>query len=382
VIPQPDPREPQSPTAWPADDVADRLDLVAASFEAARHAGGGLIERDFLVAGHRIRLKAASGELLGRLSRSLAHLGSDVAGEPVLAIHVWDSETQQTPPPPIPDVRGEQAPGAFFYYSDDRVRAGFQLGTSGDPRELAAYPYAPTPALSVLDTERDEAWFWLADAERLPYWEEATPMRFLLDWWLRERGVQQVHAAAVGRSDGGVLIVGPSGSGKSSAALSALHSELLYAGDDYAAVAIEPHPWVHSLYNSGKLMADHMARLPFLVPALANRDRLEREKAVVYVHEHWPERVATGFPLQAVLVSRVVPGLKRARTAQASRAEGLAALAPSTVFQMHTRGRDSLARMRRLAEMVPTHRLEVGSEIASIPDAVSALLARLSTPIR
>ena len=364
--------------AWTADDSAVALDRVASSFVAAVRASGGTDDREYVVAGHRMRLRAADADLMHRLSRTFTHLWTASAAEPELTIHLWDSASAGTRAPPTPDVQGEQAPGAFFYYSDSRVRVGFQLGTSGDARVLAVYPHAPTPALSVLDTERVEAWYWVADARRIPYWERATPVRYLLDWWLRDRGVQQLHAGAVGTPEGGVLLVGKSGSGKSTATLSTLQSALGYAGDDYVAVALEPRPWVHSLYSSGKLMADHVARLPFLLPALANSEELEREKAVVYVHEHWPENIATGFPLRAILVSRVVPGLVDARLVEASPATGLAALAPSTVFQMHTRGQDSLARMRRLAEVVPTYVLELGSNMPSIAGSISDLLARLN----
>ena len=325
-----------------------------------------------------MRLRAADPDLVQRMSRSFTHLETEAGDEPELTVHLWDSSRAATPPPPIPEVRGEQAPGAFFYFSDPRVRVGFQLGTSGDARVLGVYPHAPTPALSVLDAERGEAWYWVADAGRIPYWELANPVRYLLDWWLRDRGAHQVHAGAVGTPEGGVLLVGKSGSGKSTATMSALQSNLGYAGDDFVAVTLEPTPWVHSLYSSGKLMADHVVRLPFLLPGVSNSDELEREKAVVYVHEHWPERIATGFPLRAILAARVVPSLVDARLVEVPAAVGLAALAPSTVFQMHTRGGDSLARMRRLAEVVPSYVLELGSNIPSIAAAISDLLERLT----
>ena len=364
---------------WTGGAGLERLHEEAdGSFRAAAHASGGHAESDFLVAGRRLRLRASEDVLLRRLSRTFAHLRAAGEGEPELTIHVWDSATHRTPAPPIPEVGDEQAPGAFFYASNTRLRVGFQLGTSGDERVLAVYPEAPTPALSVLDREQRQAWYWVADAGRIPYWEEATPFRYLLDWWLREEGVHQLHAGAVGTTGGGVLIVGKSGSGKSTAALSALQSELQYGGDDYVAVSLEPEPWVHSLYSSGKLMGDHVRLLPFLLASLANPDELEYEKAVVYVNEHWPENVASGFPLRAILAAKVVPGLDVARLTETSRLEGLRALAPSTVFQMHTRGSDSLARMRKLAEAVPSYRLELGSDTASIPRAISALLQELN----
>ena len=183
----------------------------------------------------------------------------------------------------------------------------------------------------------------------------------------------------MGTPEGGVLLVGKSGSGKSTSTLSTLQSDVLgYAGDDYVGVSVAPSPWVHSLYSSGKLMPNHVERLPFLLSALANTDQLDVEKAVVYVDEEWPRHIMAGFPLRAILVPRVVPGLVEAHIYAASAVAGLAALAPSTVFQMHTQRQDSLARMRRLVQSVPCFVLELGSDMASIPDAISGLLGRLA----
>jgi hypothetical protein len=363
---------------WTESQQFARIELVEESFAAATTASGTVQSRDFVIAGYRVRVRAATSGLLARLSRALAHLEAAVSAEPQLTINLWDSGTGETPAPPTPAVEGEQAPGAFFYYSDDRLRAGYQLGTSGDARVLSSYPEAPTPALSVLDMERNAAWYWVEDAARIPYWEEATPVRYILDWWLRDRGVHQLHAGAVGTPEGGVLLVGKSGSGKSTSTLATLSSDLRYAGDDYVAVSQGDVPEVHSLYSSGKLMSDHVQRLPFLLPTLDNASRLDEEKAVVFINERWPSNISTGFPLRAILAPRVVPGAERAQVREVSPAMGLAALAPSTVFQMHTRGQDSLARMRRLVECVPSFTLELGSDMASIPRAIADLLERLT----
>jgi hypothetical protein len=236
----------------------------------------------------------------------------------------------------------------------------------------------PTPALSVLAVGRGRAWYWVEDAERIPYWEQATPLVYLMHWWLREHDTHLLHAGAVGTEAGGVLLVGKSGSGKSTATLSTLQSdELRYAGDDYVAVSLTETPWVHGLYSAGKLMPNHVQRLPFLLSALSNTDQLDVEKAVVYVHEQWPGHITRGFPLRAILAPKVVPSLREARVVETSRIAALAALAPSTVFQMHTRAQDSLEHMRRLAELVPSYVLELGSDMASIPASILELLRRL-----
>lgn len=361
-----------------AADTLGTLELVEESFAAALRPPRAVAEASYRLGGHVVRFRSPNECMLAKLTASFTHLRVDRAERADLTVGLWDS-SGGAPPPPTPDVGDETAPGAFFYFSDDRVRLGYQLGTSGDARVLAVYPYSPTPALSVLANGRGEAWYWVADAERIPYWEQATPLVYLLHWWLRERGVHLLHAGAVGTETGGVLLVGKSGSGKSTATLSALQSdELRYAGDDYVAVSLGETPFVHGLFSAGKLMPDHVERLPFLLPALANTHQLDVEKAVVFVHEQWPGHITSGFPLRAILAPRVVPGLRESHVVETSGLATLAALAPSTVFQMHTRAQDSLVHMRRLAERVPGYVLELGSDMESIPRAIGELLQRLN----
>src|SRR6266487_1205846 len=355
------------------------LDPIEGSFAAAVRASVGVISQTYRLAEHVVQLVSPNKEMLDKLTRTFTHLRTRSAATPDLTVHLWDSSSRKTLLPPLPEVAEETAPGAFFYYNDERVRMGFQLGTSGDARVLAVYPHLPTPALSVLSVNTGRAWYWVEDAERIPYWEQATPLVYLLHWWLRERGLHLVHAGAVGTADGGAILVGKSGSGKSTATLTALQSdELQYAGDDYVAIQLEPAPFVHGFYSAGKLMANHVERLPFLLSALSNTDQLDVEKAVVYVHEHWPQQITKGFPLRAILVPRIAPGALQARVELLPRLAALAAMAPSTVFQMHTRGQDSLSHMRKLAELVPSYRLELGSDMPSIPRVIVDLLRQLA----
>jgi hypothetical protein len=370
--------DPSTETASVAEPLGASLrEQLADTFFLTAERSGGTVDADFVLADARVRLRSAGPEMLLRMSRAFRHALASDDGVPDLTIHLWDSASYQTPKPPLPRTEGEAAPGAFFYYSDERFRMGFQVGTSGDARVLAVYPEKPTPALSVLDAEAGEAWYWVEEAARIPYWEEATPMVYLFDWWLRDRGIHLLHAGAVGTEVGGAILVGKSGSGKSTSTLSTLDSDLLFAGDDYVAVAVEPRPWVYGLYGSGKLMPDHVDRLPFLLPTLSNPARLSEEKAVVYVAEHWPGKMSSGFPLEAIVVARVDGSATRTTIEPVTPLAGLAALAPSTVFQMHTRGQDSLARMRILAERIPSFVLRAGLDVSTTPPAIAALLEQL-----
>jgi hypothetical protein len=343
-----------------------RLDGVESSFAAAAAATGGITEDRYAMAGATICLRFASPALRERLTPAFAHLAepsSNSGSAPALMVSLWDSASTGAEPPPRPSAPDDHAPGALFHYHEPPLRSAYQPGLE---------------TLSILDSESSEAWHWVADAFDQPYWDQASPIRQILFWWLSSRGYLQVHGAAVGTRTGGVLLVGKGGSGKSTVALSSLGSELLYAGDDYVAVTLEPTPRVQSLYSSAKLEPHHIREfLPALVPLIANGERLDDEKAVLYLHEHFPDHTTAGFPLRAVVVPQVTPTRREPRIVEASRAAALAALAPSTIFQLHTADQSAFSEMSRLIGQLPCYALELGSDAQAIPGAIAALLSTL-----
>src|SRR5919199_4913478 len=241
--------------------AADRLEGLATSFARA----GDVVAHDYVIGGSRVSLRFASDALRERLAPAFAHLAAPGGGAPELTVNLWDSASTGMEPPPRPPAASDEAAGALYHFNDPPLRGAYQ---------------AAFEALSVLDADAGVAWYWIADAGNLPSWEQACPIRQILFWWLAPRGYLQVHGAAVGTPGAGVLIVAPAGSGKSTVALACLGSDLLYAGDDYVAVRLEPSPRVASLYNSGKIDPAHLRdRLPRLA---THADRCEDEKAVLY----------------------------------------------------------------------------------------------------
>jgi len=333
--------------------AADRLEGLATSFARA----GDVVAQEYVVGGSRVSLRFASAALRERLAPAFAHLAAPPSGEPELTVHLWDSASAGMEPPPRPPAASGEAAGALYHFHEPPLRGAYQ---------------AAFEALSVLDADAGVAWYWVADARGLPSWEQACPIRQLLFWWLAPRGYLQVHGAAVGKPEGGVLIVGPAGSGKSTTALACLGSDLLYAGDDYVAVRLEPSPQVASLYNSGKLDPAHLhERLPQLLPVA---DRLDDEKAILYVERHFPRQTTSGFPLAALLVPAVRPDGREPRVVSASRATAFAALGPSTMFQLHTAGAGELATLSSLVARVSCYTLELGSDLSAVPETISGLL--------
>ena len=353
-----------SPATVPKRSEA-HFDGLVSSFDAAADATGVIRDR-YSIAGAPVSLHFASPALRERLTRAFSHLGeraTERSGASELSVFLWDSASTGAEPPSRPQVPADHADGALYYIDRPPLRAAYQPGLE---------------TLSVLDSEAGVAWHWVADAFEQPSWDQASPVRQILFWWLGSRGRTQVHGAAVGTSAGGALLVGKGGSGKSTAALASLGSELLYAGDDYVAVSLEPTPWVHSLYNSGKLdLSTIRELLPHLLPLASNPETLDREKAVFYVQEQFPDQTTSGFPLRAILVPTVHADRREHRITEASRAAAFAALAPSTILQLHTAGSDVFAMMSRLIQQVPCYGIELGSDIASIPETIAEFLARL-----
>ena len=322
----------------------------------------GPVERSYIIGGNHVRL-SFSGPALLSLTRALEHLATDDDSTPDLTICLWDSESTGQRMVPRPWQESDfLARGVIQGYNTERIYTAFQHGSG---------------AVSVLDKERNLAVFWAPDSS-LPYWEYGSPLRSILHWWLLSQGLQLVHAAAVGNANGGVLIGGKGGSGKSTTALTCLESHLNYIGDDYTLLGLDSGPVVYSLYNSAKLNSDHVQRFPSLLPKIANPDRLADEKALLFVNEHYPAKVVTQLPVRAVLLPRVT-GLPETRWKRISVALTLAALAPSTIFQLPRAGNEAFQFLAAFIRQLPCFSLEVGTELSTIPPVIEGLLAEIDS---
>jgi hypothetical protein len=331
--------------------------------EAAASAGERVLEIG--VAGARVRLRFAGDALADRMSEAFSHLAGADAPLPGLTIDAWDSAGSGVAPPlsvpgglPQPSVdAGEVNPRRLW--RDGRGRLAVWQPAEG--------------SLSMVDLGAAHGWFWFHDAEALPFWEIASPLRLVLGWWLAARGTPLVHAGAVGRREEGLMLVGRGGSGKSTTSLACLCAPLVFAGDDYVVLEPSETPVVHSIYGSGKVDADNLHRLPALAGRWWNEDRLDREKAVVFVHRAAPGRMVRSLPVRAVAVPKVT-GRTETTFRRIPPAVALAALAPSTILQITGSGDEALGPMAGLLRSVPSYALELGTEVTAIPDAVEALL--------
>lgn len=346
------------------DDTQAPLDFFTQAEDAygrAAAASGGEVERWLSLAGATLHLRLAGPALLP-LMRALVHLDIEAPGAasaPALTIRLWDSRTTGIEPPVRPwafeDYGGR---GEVRGFGDDRIRIGFLM---------------PHNTLSLYDAGRARAVYRIASDRSIPDHELGAPLRSILHWWASAHGLQMAHAGAVGAGGAGVLLVGRGGSGKSTTALACLAAGLRYAADDYCLLGAETEPTVYGLYSTGKLHPHDVARLPFLRGQAGNPDRLPPEKAVFFLAERFGERLAARLAVRAIVLPQVTAG-DVPRLVRVSPAAGLAALAPSTIFQLPYAGGGVLATLGRLCKQVPCYRLELGGDLERVPETIARLL--------
>jgi hypothetical protein len=315
----------------------------------------GVIDQSYAIAGQHIELRFAGPDLVPCITPALSHLRVHSPHAPALTVGLFDSASTRVP------VTLPTRDQVWSYENES-------LCILLDPGSNSA---------SLLDRAQRLALFWIPSAAHFSYHEAGFPLRHIIRWWMGPLGLQLVHAGVVGNAHGGVLLPGKSGSGKSTTTLACLESGLDYVGDDFVLLAAKPEPYAYGVYNSAKLNPPDLPRFPALTPLVRNRARLDTEKALFFLQERFPERIKTGLPVRALLVPRVM-GATNTRVRPLRAAEGLTALAASTILLFRGAGAEDLERMSEVVKKIPCFVLELGSDLAQIPAAISNLLSELS----
>jgi hypothetical protein len=176
-----------------------------------------------------------------------------------------------------------------------------------------------------------------------------------------------------------ILLGGPGGAGKSTTALVSLLAGLEYMGDDYIALQEESGGSYtgHSLYCSTHLTPSHLARFPELVPH-AIPGRLPREdKSLVLLSEVRPGELSRKATIRAVALPKVVDA-EDTRMRPATTVESLLRMAPSSLLLLPYAGlmENEFERLSKFLEATPKYWLELGRDLAQIPERIGELLER------
>jgi hypothetical protein len=355
----PDPSAVPETETHSQDRAAFLEQLVEASDRAAA-AVGGFDDVWLELAGRPIRVRFAGQAVAAKLLPALAHLRIDPVEIPALTVRVWDSEsTASAAPAPSWDLDDFREYGVIRGFFGDGLFTVFEWGSR---------------SLNVVNSERDEAFYWVRNSDSLGLPERGAPLRTLFNLWLAGQDVQLVHGGAVGHPDGCVLLVGRSGAGKTSTALSCLDSDLGHIGEDYCLVSQGDPPTVASLYSSAKVDADGLPRLPTAEDLVASMPIKEGDKALLDIHAHLPQKMMRGAPLKAVAIPRIT-GLRETTVEPSSAGAALAAVAPSTMLQLPGNGAPAMRLLSSVVQSVPCLYLNVGTDPALIPPAIERILS-------
>ena len=345
------------------------LDLMLAGADRAGNAAG-TEDRHYRFADVTVGVRFCGPTVAAALGPCLEHVRTDVGDAPDVTVHCADAVSTAEPVSPLVGLLLDRIDHDWHAWLTPRHEI---RGIGGERVPTAFEPWSGI--LSAYDRDRKVGAWWIRDAAEVPAYERAAPLRSLLGWALADHGLQSVHAAAVGRPDGGVLLAGPGGSGKSSTALRALAAGFGHLADDYCLISTSGPPTAHSLFAVAKLdgPAD-LERLPEFRAAVTNPDRAGTEKLVIDLRRDFPDRVLTSFPIRAVVVPRVDPDGPTASTPLPP-AAALRALGPTTLLQLPGAGTDALRAMGDLVRSVPCFELRLGPDADAIPGAVARLLA-------
>lgn len=334
----------------------------ASQIGRAVFAEGAGSERVYGLGGLRCQFRYADRAAEAAVHRALAHVEISPAGAPDLTIGVWDeAQTARLLPDPHPHMLVDYRNHCLELCSDARYLALEErwLGTR-----------------SFIDRQTGEAWYCMRDARALPYYERAAPLRSLLNALLVGRRRHLVHAAAVGTSEGGILLTGPPGAGKSSSALACLGGELGFVADDWCGVTAGREPRIFSVYASTKLRLDGLDRFPEMRGRIDNFDRLDEEKATAFLAEHWRSGLVAECPVKAIFVPEVT-GSARTTVVPTTGREAWRAMTSWTLKQLTGCGRESIALLTQFAASLPAFRLQLGRDRHEVRAALEEAVARL-----
>lgn len=314
----------------------------------------------------QIELNFAGPALLPAVAPALAHLaaGAVADAEAEIVLDLWDrASTGVLPPRPPFDV-------------EDYRRYGQRAIAYAEPFALMHAPNAGM--LFAYDRAARHGYFWADDAARLSIYERAAPVQTLFHWALAEFGWQVVHAAAVGYARGGVLLVGNTGAGKSTTALSCLAQDgIKFLCDDKCLVRLAPEPTAFSLFSSGKIKADMLDKMPQFRSQLAGwDDYFKAKKGLVYLYPAYAEHMIQSFPIKALVLPAVTNG-PHASIQPASAISTFRQIGPSTVIWLPGAEADNYRFTAELTRRLPCYRLNLAVNPERNQQAIAELLAGL-----
>lgn len=226
--------------------------------------------------------------------------------------------------------------------------------------------------LTAIDRRTRRGLVWFTAADRIASWHVARPFLHAIKGLSLETPWTPIHAAGVAIANKAVLIVGQSGAGKTSIALSCVTQGWSYLGDDAVMVRADPAR-VGALYSSARLRADTFARFPEIMKAsLRVSDDAGEQKAEVDMRL-LPTASAAEAEIRAILFPQP-GGWGDLSLAAMHKSDALRKLMEATRQSMIGDEAAVFAKLSSLVASVPCYHMTASGDLAALSAGLAKLL--------
>ena len=229
--------------------------------------------------------------------------------------------------------------------------------------------------LSAINMQQNRAYCVVHDMQTLPWWMAGSPLLVIIHVWLREKGLQLTHAAAIGNGQTSLLLVGKGGSGKSTSTLACLTEGSHYLGEDYCIIDSQQIPNVFSLYQSAKWEANTRALFPQYEHFITNPETANDGKALLYYQDIFPRQMQISAPIRAVL-SLTIGKQNNPILQEYDSSSTLKDVVMSTLLQLPFYHPRTISILQNLVKRVKTYRLILGQDIKANTQTIQSLLTK------
>ncbi len=344
--------------------------LLERAFQYAMEKNSAEVQEScFVFGGRPVRFRIVGRELHQRILRPFSHLRSTgkASDIPQLTIDLWD------------ECKTKVRCQAHTISCDSKWN---QITVQSSDRRYLAQQLPNT--LTCLDRTESRIVGSIAWSPWVFIYEFAKPFARLLLEWHNDQGIQVIHGGLVAKNGQGALLVGKSGSGKSTSSLACLCGGLDFLGEDFVGLEITKEGTVigHSLYNSVFLERNHSKRFKELSSQVIRGQHSNERKSAVLLSEGFSPRLKRSVPIRVLVLPQVNESIIQSRFRSASKGEALLGLGPSCLFQIPSRGAGSFPKLAELATIVPSYHLELGSDLSTIPSTVGNILSEVDRQIK
>ncbi len=343
----------------------DRFDELAAAHAAAFTRDPPDFRADIAWAGLTVRVEIAGRSLARMFHRAVAHLVQLPCASASPDVSVYLSEPRATAPVRLVHEIGAALPRTW-------TAPGFAVRSSACGRVIGVG--FGERSRYVLD-RKTNVLAGVQDPARAELFERTKPLMLPMRVVLHDRNIHLVHAGAVVTDDGGVLIAGPKGAGKSSTALRCFTAGGSVLGDDQVALVGSGTKVVgHSLYSAAHLESRWLPRIGAF-PSGAMERVAGEDKVGIFLSEIAPERLHRSVPIRVIVLPRATPQRPTTLT-PATKAEALMRIAPSSLFMPLGAGIDGVRPLRDLVQHFPAYWLDAGDDASSLVAAIYEAASR------